>query len=61
MAQKWTLSPRFKWHGKSLVQTTSRAGCNSHQFFRDFADFVGAHPADKHLGQCSATSGAFRL
>src|SRR6266516_3911634 len=50
---KIALSPRFILLGQSVVETAhgARAGGGSHQLFSHFPYFVGADPADKHLGQ----------
>jgi len=54
VSQKRALSPRLKLFGQRLVQAAHRAGTGgySHQFFCDFADFVGAGATHKHLCQC---------
>src|SRR5260221_11404244 len=47
------LTPDVKLFGERLVQTTdgTSTGCDSHERLSDFSYFLGACPADKHLGQ----------
>src|SRR6266550_3036268 len=53
VGEQTTLAPRFKLFGQGLVEAAhgASAGCNAHQSFSDFADFLGACPTDKHLRQ----------
>ena len=53
VSEQWTLLPGSKLLSERMVEAAHGAGTggNSHEFFSDFADFVGAGTADKHLGQ----------
>src|SRR6266699_7188212 len=50
---KATLSPGFKLLGQCAVEAAhcTGTGGNSHESGSDLPDFVGTHPAHKHLGQ----------
>jgi hypothetical protein len=47
------LAPRCILFGQRLIETAHGAGAggNSHQFFSDFPDFMGACATHKHLRQ----------
>src|SRR5712692_2920878 len=53
VGEQWTLAPRFILLSQRLIETAhcARTGGNSHEGLSDLPDFVGTHPAHKHLGQ----------